>query len=522
MKPPRRNNPAPDATSTSAAQNLNNGTCATADTKKIYTHLKDCSDTRIRYHTWAVVSNYTRLPSLIRSGTKYMAQMYIMDQDCHGSFGKPDYQFSIMGRTLDDFPGCELQKGSVVRIHHMVVQHYQGEPSGRVYDPRTVVVFEPGEPEDPVLPRYKSDPSKFEFTTEDKEKVLELRLWWKGLQNNANNAAQPEQDSTLKSFSEVKRASTFDVQCKILKKFSFGNDGCSRVLRVTDGSFCNLLSLTYQADGSVTLRKAEVEVDILARGEEILKKVDEELQMGKIVRINNVQCLEKEISTSDSALKIQFKAFRFIIGDEFSSVPLADSDSACIKLRGAADAGEGESASQTQSQTLFNQSQPLTAPQENLDELYTPAELIEQLCADDGNRVVLAGLGHDSDVESRSLNSEEENHHQPLTSPRRLRSHSSPKVERVATVISRRKRKRTVEETITAKKMIFHANDDELEVSSCSQSSSAEEGMNEVEDEVYATCPEDEAASSHYGTCPQPDEEELEEMEEEEDLIVIQ
>jgi hypothetical protein len=49
-----------------------------------------------------------------------MATVYIQDQTYDGSFGRADFQFSMMGCALDHFP--PLSVGSAVRINHMIPQ----------------------------------------------------------------------------------------------------------------------------------------------------------------------------------------------------------------------------------------------------------------------------------------------------------------------------------------------------------------------------------------------------------------
>lgn len=90
--------------------------------KKVYayTHLKDCISKDIKYNVWAVITKISRQPAFTKRGNKLMAQVYIRDQDFPGSYEYDDYQFSLLGMRIEDFP--PLKVGSVVRIHYMVVQ----------------------------------------------------------------------------------------------------------------------------------------------------------------------------------------------------------------------------------------------------------------------------------------------------------------------------------------------------------------------------------------------------------------
>ena len=348
------------------------------------------------------------------------------------------------------------------------------------------------------------------------------------------------------------------------KKLDHLNIFQGQVLRVTDDTASNIFSLTY-GENSTSLRKCEKEVDILNEDQHHRDLEDDDLKEGNFVLLRNVHCVEKEISTPE----IELKAFGFFLRRDFSVSILPESHFAALKLRdsiGFASPNKSQTMSQSPAvaSNLFNQSQPLTESQNNesqqrpnLDDLYTPAELIQQLCEpltltaasseeffsginltasqkiqtptpDDGNRVVLAGLGH-NDNESRNLEDEDEQQqHQPLTSTRRLRSQtqhanntSTPKVNQKK---SGRKRKRkpnhpSETERVARKHFrIYNANDDELDVTSRSSDEESSVAMREVNGEMFATCPEEANSGSQYGTCPEQQFEETEE----DNLIVIQ
>ena len=48
------------------------------------------------------------------------------------------FAFSLLGHKIEDFP--EIIYGSIIRIHHMSIQMYQGFLNGRVFDARSVTV----------------------------------------------------------------------------------------------------------------------------------------------------------------------------------------------------------------------------------------------------------------------------------------------------------------------------------------------------------------------------------------------
>ena len=146
--------------------------------RRVYTPLNGCRiNPRVLYNVWAVITKVRREPSPTeKKAERIMAMLYIQDPTFRGSFGFPDYQFSIMGTRREDFP--PLSVGAVVRIHDMETQPFLGESTGRVWNPAKVTVIEGGVG-DPVKPLNADQwDDDFRFTASDVAKVKELRVWW--------------------------------------------------------------------------------------------------------------------------------------------------------------------------------------------------------------------------------------------------------------------------------------------------------------------------------------------------------
>ena len=59
--------------------------------------------------------------------------------DSTASKGLGDFQFSIMGPNLKEFPN--ITHGSILRIHHVMLEEYLNNLTGRVFSPNCVSVM---------------------------------------------------------------------------------------------------------------------------------------------------------------------------------------------------------------------------------------------------------------------------------------------------------------------------------------------------------------------------------------------
>ena len=195
-----------------------------------YTALTDCQPSeRKKYNVWAVITKVTRQPSSTK-GVWLMAQVYIQDPEYQGSYGFPDFQFSLLGRDYDDFP--PLAKGAVIRIHHMKVETYNGAATGRVFDPRGVVLIR-GNPGDPIEPETRHPNLK--FTQEDRQMVVDLRAWWAlEVRRRHIQASNGLSQTMTRKMQDITEETVFDLYCKVLGLV----DG--KAILVTDGTACKL------------------------------------------------------------------------------------------------------------------------------------------------------------------------------------------------------------------------------------------------------------------------------------------
>ncbi len=288
--------------------------------KLIYSKINECTSTErgVKYNLWAVITNVKRPPGPTR-GRRLMAQVYIQDQDCKGTYDRPDYQFSLLGEEHEHFP--PLSVGAVLRVHHMVVQQWNGDLNGRVYDARSVVVI-PGGVNDDIVPKYTSNPETFQFTATDEAYVRELRLWW----SRRNFSPDVGMSKHEKTFAEVKGPVVFDVYCLVKKRLRDIDTG-DGILRVSDGTQCDLSLISYDenraAEGGTQLLCADpgnVVVDIFFKGcTHLFSRIKEDSS----ILLRGVHC-EKTIANAGNVHVVLYK---LVVAEpqkaSFEEVPLS-------------------------------------------------------------------------------------------------------------------------------------------------------------------------------------------------------
>jgi hypothetical protein len=306
-------------------------TSKTVSSKKyIYTNLNDCDQISKKYNVWGVITKVSREPSPTK-GTRLMAQVYIQDTEYQGSYGHSDYQFSILSSKLEEFP--PLSVGAVIRIHHMQVQEWNGSKNGRVYDGRCVAVI-PGKVNEPIIPKFTSLPSEFEFNEADEAKVQTLRLWWAEYKRQRDLEAETP-GASEKKICEVKQACFFDLRCKILRIFHTKmRERKVSVLRVTDGTNSvghAVICVEEEADDDVRFQCAsdgQRYIDIFVKeNSDWLQQIQED----SFVLFKRVECAEEQLFDSDKTVRLS--AFRFTISEGFSFLALPSNHSTLRELR---------------------------------------------------------------------------------------------------------------------------------------------------------------------------------------------
>jgi len=254
-----------------------------------------------KYNVYAIVTTVKREPSPTRS-YKLMSQVYITDPSCEGTYGFSDFQFSLMGYKHEDFPN--IINSSIIRIHHMSIQMYQGYRTGRVFDARSVKVV--GHCEN-VL----NDEDLQALNKRDKIKIDELKNWWKieGKEKNSQSQELTDNQNLLEFCSISSSTKVLNIACTVLEQISTKITRC-KILRVTDNTKSKLPMIYQEEDGSTLNSRLDSDIhDIFVKEHlELLRLA----KPGKKITLKGLQCVSKESANAyqliiDSEVKADCK-----------------------------------------------------------------------------------------------------------------------------------------------------------------------------------------------------------------------
>ena len=251
----------------------------------VYDVLKDCTDSKRKYNAFGVVSKISRDPLPTRSG-RYMSQVYIRDPESSGTFGFSDYQFSLLAADKEHIPSVVVN--AILRIHGMKPEMYEGNLTFRVFDARSVTVFNGGV-NDPIVPESKQV-KPMEFTEDERRRVVHLRKWWREESRRVASGAKDSQGMTqdmIEESSTIQPNLPFDLFCQVIKVQP-------TALTVTDGKKC-ALNLLFHDDTFGSNRK---ELTIFITGG---NKIPNSIKCGQFLQIREIQCVS---STSDGCYKL--------------------------------------------------------------------------------------------------------------------------------------------------------------------------------------------------------------------------
>jgi len=261
-----------------------------------YTNLANCKVHKKRYNVFAVVSEIREPPQKRKS--KIVTKLSIQDESLFSSGDlRENYKFDILADSMEQVP--VLVVGAVLRIHHMVVEVFNGIPDGRVYSGHCVTVVEGG-----VGQSIKPSSTKKEdlnWGQEDDWRVEELRNWSKN--NNVD-------DLMVRTIEEIVNECTTSLSCRVV---TITRDEEWLVMRVEDGTCSQVVSMEYRGQDTMTQEEAGNNkhfIDVWVRSLFLVDSIRRQSITAKDwVRMHRVKCIKEEAGQDLPAV------FRFIVED---------------------------------------------------------------------------------------------------------------------------------------------------------------------------------------------------------------
>ena len=211
---------------------------------------------------------------------------------------------------------------------------YEGEITFRVFDARSVTVFQGGV-DDPIVPE-STQMKAIEFTEDERQRVIQIRKWWReeARRTKAKDSQGITQDMN-EDASTIPQNLPFDMSCKVLQVQP-------NFILVTDGKKCSLNLLSHDQ----TLRPHQTELCIFGNTKEV-----HFLKIGEFVKIREIQCKETS-SVTENGFKLvcQFKRENIeILSETLSIVKVIKKDIQRLK-----DSQEVDSITNDTLKDLFN------------------------------------------------------------------------------------------------------------------------------------------------------------------------
>ena len=255
-----------------------------------YVFLAQCETYKQEYNVWAVVT-HTEVLEICKDS---LMVLRLTDESLSVMGDQRErFKCEILASGYEEMPTLEV--GSVVRIHHMTMEVFNGKQYGRVYSGHcvTVVVGGPGHIISPECTARR--PGKvLVWSEEDNTRVRQLREVWAGSR---------VQERTLE---EIKDACVSSLSCRLLRIDRVGGDF---VLRLEDGTITNILSLEFRGADTQTrdqLEDKETWIDVWVESQDARRDVERlMLEGGDYVKIERLTCL---VEDEDKG-----KSFRFSI-----------------------------------------------------------------------------------------------------------------------------------------------------------------------------------------------------------------
>ena len=188
--------------------------------------------------------------------------------------------YSMLGYNVEHFPSTVV--GSIIRIHEMAVQKWQGDFNGRVYDARSVRVVGDVHPS-----HYANEENSPVQNKRDKIYVKQLQRWWEreGQQKQTQSQSEELHPNLDARFVDVVPSTTLiNLSVTVIDQIQ---TGAFSVLKVSDGTKCTMATLYFnKSQKGIEQQYGSTSHDIFVEGHKELLKL---AKIGKTVHLKGVQ-----------------------------------------------------------------------------------------------------------------------------------------------------------------------------------------------------------------------------------------
>ena len=234
VRPPEtRAGPSP-ATSTLARSASSSG-----QARPRYTPLAQCGGHKQRYNVMAVLAEVLETPR--RRKSKIVARVMITDESLviTGDL-REHFKFDILADSMEQMP--DLKVGNIMRIHHMVVEVFNGKADGRVFSGGCVTTVAGGT-DRAIVPQCaaaRGGEREIVWAGEDDARVEQLRAMWAG------------QISEARRLEDIVAACVSRVTCRVVAVFTCPGQ---LILRLEDGTASAVSSLEFRGHDTESMEQ---------------------------------------------------------------------------------------------------------------------------------------------------------------------------------------------------------------------------------------------------------------------------
>ena len=222
-----------------AASTLARSASSSGQARPRYTPLAQCGGHKQRYNVMAVLAEVLETPR--RRKSKIVARVMITDESLviTGDL-REHFKFDILADSMEQMP--DLKVGNIMRIHHMVVEVFNGKADGRVFSGGCVTTVAGGT-DRAIVPQCaaaRGGEREIVWAGEDDARVEQLREMWAG------------QISEARRLEDIVTACVSRVTCRVVAVFTCPGQ---LILRLEDGTASAVSSLEFRGHDTESMEQ---------------------------------------------------------------------------------------------------------------------------------------------------------------------------------------------------------------------------------------------------------------------------